>query len=86
MLQFCSIRTVRGGAKWNGDYLGKAVRFYWSNDIAASQISYIKNGNKVPKSDGSVPMMDLPESLPNNIDYSRYIKTANDLLGDIGLC
>lgn len=86
VLQFCSIRTVRGGAKWNGDYLGKAVRFYWSNDIAASQISYIKNGNKVPKSDGSVPMMDLPESLPNNIDYSRYIKTANDLLGDIGLC
>ena len=86
VLQFCTIRTVRGGAQWHDDYLGKAVRFYWSNDLAANQISYIKNGNKVPKSDGARPMMTTPATLPNDIDYSRYIKTAKDLLGDIGLC
>jgi len=86
VLQFCTIRTVQGGAQWNGKYLGKAVRFYWSNDLKSNQISYVKNGNKVPKSDGSMPMMDVPESLPSDIDYSRYIKAANDLLGDVGLC
>jgi hypothetical protein len=86
VVQFCTIRTVKGGAQWQGDYLGKAVRFYWGNNIMASPISYIKNGNKVPKSDGAIPMMDLPESLPSDIDYPRYIKAAKDLLEDVGLC
>jgi hypothetical protein len=69
-------------------YLGKVVRFY----IGHSSIGaiYYKdknktgNRNKVPASDGAVPVMELPDTLPGDIDYGFYIREANDILNDIG--
>ena len=49
--QFVIIRKVTGGGKWRDEYLGKAVRFYYSKNVDRSvNIEYVKNGNKVPKS------------------------------------
>lgn len=83
--KFVLVRRVTGGAEWKGQYLGKAVRFYYSGDFENSaQIDYAKNGNKVSKSDGCKPIMDLPESLPTDIDRPRYIDMAKKLLQEVG--
>ena len=83
--QFVIIRKVTGGGKWRDEYLGKAVRFYYSKNVDRSvNIEYVKNGNKVPKSDGAKPLMTLPDTLPNDIDHKRYIAMAEDLLKGVG--
>ena len=80
--QFLSVRSVTGGAVWRGEYLGKAVRFYYSTD--GDSIHYKKNGNKVPKSDGCRPLMDLPDALPSDLDLDWYIAEADKMLKELG--
>ena len=83
--QFVTVRKVTGGAKWRDEYLGKAVRFYYSKDVDLSvNIEYVKNGNKVPKSDGAKPLMTLPDTMPADVDYKRYIAMAEELLKGVG--
>ena len=83
--QFITVRRVTGGAEWQGNYLGKAIRFYKSSEVPYEvEINYVKNGNKVPNSAGCRPLMDLPDSFPTDIDYAYYIKEANDLLTEVG--
>ena len=83
--QFVTVRKVTGGAKWQDEKLGKAVRFYYSKNVDCSvNIEYVLNGNKVPKSDGAKPLMTLPDTLPDDIDYKRYIAIAEDLLKGVG--
>lgn len=83
--QFCTLRRVTGGAVWRDSYLGKAVRFYYSNQVGGDEnIAYKKNSNKVPKSDGARPAMTLPQSMPNDVDFDRYIDAAKKLLGEVG--
>lgn len=84
--KFLMVRNVTGGAVWNEEYLGKAVRFYYSKDVDPETcIRYAKNGNKVPISDGAVPMMQLSNSVPKDMDRARYVRMANDALKDFGL-
>lgn len=80
--KFLCVRSVRGGAVWRKDYLGKTVRWYWSTDGEA--ILYKTNGNKVAKSDCSTPLMELPDHLPANIDYQRYVNEAKNILSSVG--
>ncbi|AXY83329.1 DNA polymerase B region [Acidovorax phage ACPWH] len=69
-------------------YLGKVVRFY----IGHSSIGAIyykeknKSGrrNKVPRSDNAVPVMELPDEFPNDVNYEHYIREAHEILNDIG--
>ena len=83
---FVTIRQVTGGATWRGEYLGKAVRFYYSTEVGADEcIHYAKNSNKVPRSDGGKPMMELPNTLPGDVDYDRYIAMAHEALADLGV-
>jgi hypothetical protein len=83
---FVTVRQVTGGGLWRGEYLGKAVRFYYSNTVGPDEcISYAKNSNKVPRSDGAKPMMELPDTLPGDVDYDRYIEMAQDALKDMGV-
>lgn len=83
--KFLTVRKVTGGATWQGEYLGKAVRFYYSADVTGETcIHYAKNSNKVPKSDGARPLMTLPDTLPGDIDYQRYINDAYELLKAVG--
>lgn len=79
---FLTVRTVNGGAVFRGEEIGKAIRFYHSTD--GDLITYKKNGNKVPKSDGCKPLMNLGE-FPSDIDYDWYINEAKSILGDLGL-
>ncbi len=83
--RFVIVRTVRGGAVWRGEQLGKAVRFYYSAEVPASDcIQYATNGNKVPSSQGARPVMDLPNALPDDVDYTAYIEAAEKLLCEVG--
>ena len=84
--KFVTVRTVNGGAMWQGEYLGKAIRFYHTAtpELENSTITYAKNGNKVPNSLGCRPAMELPETLPDDIDYNYYIDKANELLVGVG--
>jgi DNA polymerase elongation subunit (family B) len=85
--KFVTVRTVKGGGVWNfdGEYLGKVVRWYYATGSEVGTINYIKSGNKVPRTDGCIPLMDLPIDFPNNVDYNFYINEVKDLLMDIGL-
>lgn len=80
--QFLIVRTVNGGAVWNDQELGKVVRWYKSHSGKA--ITYKANGNKVPKSDDSTPLMILESGIPADLDYSWYYREAKDLLFNTG--
>lgn len=79
---FVNVRKVKGGAMWQGGYLGKVVRWYYG----AGQTGYIEyktNGNKVAKSEGAMPLMELPEEFPDDVDYEWYMREARSILSDI---
>ena len=65
-----------------GTYLGKVVRWYYATGSKAC-ITY-KTGNLVPTTDGCAPLMELPGTLPDDIDYAWYEAEAAGLLVDIG--
>jgi len=84
--KFLMVRNVTGGAVWNDEYLGKAVRFYYSKDLGDDVcIRYAKNGNKVPMSDAARPMMQLADKVPADVDRQRYIHMAKECLKEFGL-
>ena len=83
--RFVTVRRVAGGAVWNGQLIGKAIRYYYSTSVPSDMtINYAKNGNKVPKSQGTLPLMELPSELPNDIDYPIYEVEAERLLCEVG--
>ena len=81
--KFITVRTVNGGALYEGNLVGKAVRWYYSKH-ELDAMYYKTSGNKVPRSDGAVPIMDLPEKLPTDVDYNWYISESNKFLKEIG--
>lgn len=82
---FVTVRRVNGGAQWRGEYLGKAVRFYISDEVAYDEsIHYVRNNNRVPKSAGARPLMTLPEYFPKDIDYAYYETETEKLLAEVG--
>lgn len=81
--RFTTVRRVNGGAEKDGVYIGKIIRWYYAKDVAG-QIKYIKTGNAVPKSEGAVPLMDLPEEFPSDVDHDWYIAKAEEILEEIG--
>lgn len=81
--KFLVVRTVKGGAKWNEEYIGKVVRWVYSTE--GSTINYVLNNNKVAKSDGSYPVQKLLDKIPEHLDFKRYEKEALEVLESIGL-
>jgi hypothetical protein len=82
--RFITVRNVRGGAHYKGNYLGKVVRWaHYKN--CHDTINYITSGNKVPKTEGVMPLQDLPKEFPSEqIDYDYYINATKEILTDIG--
>lgn len=82
--RFIIVRQAKApGAHKNGQYLGKVLRWYFAkNEIGA--INYVLTNNKIADSEGGKPVMDMPESFPDDIDYERYIQLTQDILYDIG--
>jgi hypothetical protein len=81
--RFLTLRTVNGGAVKPGHSLGKVVRWYYKKGEEGT-INYRTNGNKVPRSRGAAPLMDLPDEFPNDVDYKWYAKECVNILMDIG--
>jgi len=81
--KFLTIRQVKGGAKYGDRYLGKVVRWFYAKN-ERRYISYSLNGNKVARSDGARPMMELLDHIPNDLNYDWYVREANSILSDIG--
>lgn len=85
MRDFVTVRQVQGGAIFEGEELGKAVRFYHSKTVDPDTcIHYVKNGNRVPKSGGCRPLMDLSEADLSDVNRDYYICAAKTLLKDAG--
>lgn len=87
--KFVSVRLVRGGGVklWGEDrppeYLGKTVRWYYGADVPG-EIVYAASGNKVPRSEGAIPCMELPAGIPHDLDHGWYIAKAESIMRDIG--
>lgn len=85
--RFIHVRKVKGGAvelhESGQTYLGEAIRWYYAKD-RKSELVYAKNGNRVPKSVGACPIMDLPEAFPLDVDYDYYIRFTEKILKDSG--
>ena len=81
--KFVSVRTVKGGGVKDGEFLGKAIRWYYAKNIGG-EIVYALSGNKVPRSDGAMPMLQIPNEFPADIDYDWYINETNKILSQIG--
>lgn len=81
--RFVAVRDVKGGAHKNKLYIGKFIRWYISTNETGT-INYILSGNKVPDTQNGKPLMDLPSTFPNDIDYNWYIERCNSMLVDIG--
>lgn len=81
--RFVSVKNVKGGGEKNGKYLGKVVRWYYPKN-EAGHIAYVTSGNKVGKTDGARPLMDLPTEFPDDVNYDWYIEEAVSMLYDCG--
>jgi len=83
-LAFCSIRKVAGGAVWQNETLGNVVRWYIGLNVMAEPIRYAKNGNRVPKTEKAVPLMDIGDGLPPDLDLSFYVTEAKQMMARMG--
>lgn len=81
--KFLTVQGVTGGAVKDGVFLGKAVRWYYAIG-AGGEIIKAQSGNKVPKSEGVRPLMELPASFPLDVDFQRYVTETLEMLSDIG--
>jgi len=83
---FLSARNVTGGAVQNGEYLGKVVRWYISNDDDYKVIQYASNGNKVPKTDNARAAMVIHDFVtqPDDLARSWYLKEACKIAEAVG--
>lgn len=81
--KFAVVRSVKGGAVCNGHYLGKVVRWYYGPEDYPEMV-YAGSGNKVTNSAGGVPMMELPDVLPEDLNHETYIAKANKYLEMMG--
>lgn len=84
--EFISARNVTGGGCQGDEYLGKVVRWYNSTDESLPPLTYLKNGNKVPKTDGARACMliDKNAPLPADLAYNWYLKEAIRIAVDLG--
>ncbi len=86
--KFVTVRRVTGGATWCGQFVGKTVRWIYTT-AGGEAMHYCKPNktggyNKVAKTDGCRPLMELTDEVPADLDRAWYIAEANDILKDIG--
>ena len=85
MRKFITVRQVRGGGvDQSGTYLGSAVRWYYSTEVEGP-LRYKVNGYTVPRSEGARAAMEMPTSIPADLDFDWYIKDALSILRDVGI-
>ena len=82
-LDFTNFQQVKGGAYKDGGYLGKVVRWYYSTNTSTTIVN--AKGNNVPLTKGAMPVMDLPDATPTDIDFDWYVREAYDMLAKLGV-
>jgi len=84
--QFVVCRKVTGGATFDGEKLGKTVRFYSATDsfFIDPCIHYTLSSIRVAGSGGCKPIMDISGGLPADINYEVYVENAQKLLINVG--
>ena len=85
---FVTVIKASKGATWRDEYLGKVVRYYWGIGGAPimEAVPHATTGNfkKIPKSEGAIPCMNLPDEFPSDIDYDRHVEETESILRDLG--
>jgi hypothetical protein len=81
--KFVSVRRVSGGAVKDGQYLGKAIRWYMAKGVEGV-IQMQGSGYTVARTEGAKPLMVLPDSLPDDLDLDWYVREAKSILADVG--
>lgn len=84
--KFVVVWRVNGGCEFDGEYLGKAVRWYHSTQVH-EPLREIGTGKVVAASMGAMPIMTLPDDyvLPEDIDVAWYVREAYARLEDAGV-
>lgn len=82
-LDFTNFQQVKGGAYKDGEYLGKVVRWYYSTNTNTTIVN--AKSNNVPLTKGAMPVMDLPDTTPTDIDFDWYVREAYDMLAKLGV-
>lgn len=67
----------------HNEFLGKVIRWYYGKGVEG-EIVYAKNGNKVPRSEGAVPLMEITNEFPKDLDFEWYINETYSILQNIG--
>lgn len=60
------------------EYLGKAVRWYYAQGSKGCIVTSV--GSLVARTDGCRPLMELPDVMPDDVDYQWYINEARSIL------
>lgn len=87
---FLTLRKVSGGAVYEGKEIGKSIRWYHSREsleclFYSDKASKTVRGHKVGSSDNVIPLPQLPDAFPPDIDYNWYIDRAETILREIGV-
>jgi hypothetical protein len=82
LAQFTALRKATGGAVWRDEEVGKTCRWYLSTK--GSPIIKRKDQSRVPNADAAMMANNMPRTLPDDIDYSEYLRRANELIDDVG--
>lgn len=77
------IEKLKAHRASQGFYLGKAVRWYYGTSPEAHIAT--ASGSQVANSEGAVPAMTLPTSMPPDVDFGRYVQEARNMLTSMGL-
>lgn len=78
-----SYAALRERTLAQAQYLGKAVRWYYATGSMGCIIT--PAGGLVARTEGGVPLMELPDALPDDLDHEWYVREAMSLLADMGV-
>lgn len=65
------------------DYLGGGVRWYYAVNREPYEMVTANKGHRVGGSDGAKPCMEMPATIPDDLDYNWYINEADSILKSI---
>lgn len=80
--EFIAVKNVPDGAHKDGEFLGKVVRWYYAERTYGA-INKVIGNHMVSESEGAKPLMDLPDSFPNDVNYAWYVDHTKRILEDI---
>lgn len=84
-VDFLSVRNVTGGAVQGDEFLGRVVRWYQTTDKSLPPLTYKKNGNKVPKTDGARAAMLIDKDvIPSDLDRDWYYIESLKIAESVG--